>query len=130
MREVKRVNMFAFGLLIICIVFGALGQISMKSGMNQMDKIEGIKELFSLGTVAGIMKNQYVMLGLLLYSLSAFLWLGALSTLDVSFMYPLLSLAYVVTAGMAYLYLGESISLFRWAGIFMVIVGCMLITKS
>ncbi|HWQ19578.1 MAG TPA: EamA family transporter [Methanotrichaceae archaeon] len=130
MREVKRVNMFALGLLIICIVFGALGQISMKNGMNHMDKIDGIKDLFSLSTVAGIMTNQYVVLGLLLYSLSAFLWLGALSTLDVSFMYPLLSLAYVVTAGMAYLYLGESVSLFRWAGIVLVIAGCVLITRS
>jgi drug/metabolite transporter (DMT)-like permease len=61
---------------------------------------------------------------------SAFLWLGALSTLDVSFMYPLLSLAYVVTAVFAIIYLGEIVTLSRWAGISLVVIGCVLIARS
>lgn len=68
--------------------------------------------------------------GLFLYMFSAFLWLGALSTLDVSFMYPLLSLAYVITAIGAFIFLGETITMMRWMGIGLVIAGCFLVTRS
>jgi len=123
-------NMFAIGLVLICVVFGALGQISMKAGMRQVQKINGFSDLLDPRTVIEIFSNIYVMGGLLLYMVSAFLWLGALSTLDVSSMYPLLSLAYVVTAVFAVSFLGEVVTLYRWAGIALVVIGCLLIVRS
>lgn len=123
-------NMFAIGLVLICVVFGALGQISMKAGMRQVQKINGFSDLLDPCTVIEIFSNIYVMGGLLLYMVSAFLWLGALSTLDVSSMYPLLSLAYVVTAVFAVSFLGEVVTLYRWAGIVLVVIGCLLIVRS
>jgi drug/metabolite transporter (DMT)-like permease len=126
----KGLNMFAIGLVLICVVFGALGQVAMKSGMKQMPQINSISDLLDSKTVMEIFGNAYVMGGLVLYMVSAFLWLGALSTLDVSFMYPLLSLAYVVTAVFAIIYLGETVTLSRWAGIGLVVIGCILIVRS
>lgn len=126
----KRVNMFAFMLVFMCIIMGALGQISMKAGMSQMERINGISELIDVHTIKSIIYNVYVMGGLFLYMISAFLWLGALSTLEVSFMYPLLSLAYVITAIGAFIFLGETITIMRWMGIWLVIAGCFLVTRS
>jgi drug/metabolite transporter (DMT)-like permease len=122
--------MFAIGLVLICVVFGALGQVAMKSGMKQMPRINSISDLLDSKTVMAIFGNAYVMGGLILYMVSAFLWLGAMSTLDVSFMYPLLSLAYVVTAVFAIIYLGEIVTFSRWAGIALVVIGCVLILRS
>jgi drug/metabolite transporter (DMT)-like permease len=45
-------------------------------------------------------------------------------------MYPLLSLGYVVTAFFAMAFLGEIVTYSRWAGIALVVVGCILIVKS
>ena len=126
----KGLNMFAIGLVLICVIFGALGQVAMKSGMKQMPQINSISDLLDSKTVMEIFGNAYVMGGLVLYMVSAFLWLGALSTLDVSFMYPLLSLAYVVTAVFAIIYLGEIVTLSRWAEIALVVIGCVLIVRS
>ena len=123
-------NMFAIGLVLICVVFGALGQVSMKAGMRQVQQIDDFSDLLNLSTVMQIFGNYYVMGGLFLYMVSAFLWLGALSTLDVSSMYPLLSLAYVVTAVFAVVFLGEMVTIYRWAGIALVVIGCILIVKS
>lgn len=53
-----------------------------------------------------------------------------MSTPDVSFMYPLLSLGYIVTAILAFVFIGENITLLRWAGIVVIIAGCFMITKS
>lgn len=130
MVQGNRKVMFAFGLVVICIILGALGQISMKNGMNQLNEIESVKELLDLRTIIDVISNKYVFSGLVLYAVGAFLWLGALSTLEVSFMYPMLSLAYVVTALFALAFLGESVTLFRWAGIALIVIGCFLIAKS
>jgi drug/metabolite transporter (DMT)-like permease len=98
--------------------------------MRQVQQIDDFSDLLNLSTVMQIFGNFYVMGGLFLYMVSAFLWLGALSTLDVSSMYPLLSLAYVVTAVFAVVFLGEMVTIYRWAGIALVVIGCILIVRS
>jgi multidrug transporter EmrE-like cation transporter len=130
MQANKGIFMFAIGLVMVCIVFGAFGQVSMKKGMTQMNRIDSLPDLLNGDTLLGLVQNSYVVLGLALYFISAFLWLGALSTLDVSFTYPLLSLGYVVTAVFAFVYIGESISLFRAAGIALIVIGCLLISRT
>ena len=123
-------RMFVVTLLVICILAGAIGQIAMKSGMNQVGEIGSVGQLFNLGTLFHIFSNPRVLAGIFLYAVAAILWLGAMSTLNISFMYPLLSLAYVVTAIIAFIFLKENITLLRWAGIFFVVVGCFLITRT
>lgn len=102
----------------------------MKAGMSQIGEINDFGRFINLNTIFQILTNVYVLFGLLLYAISAFLWLGALSTLDISYMYPLLSFAYVMTAILAFVFLKENITLFRWVGIALVVVGCFLIGRS
>jgi drug/metabolite transporter (DMT)-like permease len=125
----KRI-MFAITMLAICILAGAFGQISWKHAMSNMEKIEDIDGLLSLDTLLNIITNKFIILGLLLYGLAFFLWLSAMSTLDISFMYPMLSLAYVLTAILAFVFLGEEVTLIRWTGIVLVMMGCILIMRS
>ena len=122
--------MFALTLVVICILIGAFGQVIWKQGMSNMDKIDRVDDLAKFETIINIFTNKYILLGMLLYGSAFLLWLAAMSTLDISFMYPLLSLAYVITALMAVLFLGEHVSAIRWAGILLVIIGCVLITRS
>jgi multidrug transporter EmrE-like cation transporter len=122
--------MFAMILLTICILAGAFGQISWKHAMSNMEKIDDVDGLLRWDTISNIITDKYIILGLLLYGSAFFLWLSALSTLDVSFMYPMLSLAYVLTAILAFVFLGEQVSLLRWSGILLVVLGCVLIMKS
>jgi drug/metabolite transporter (DMT)-like permease len=126
----ERSKMFAIAMVVICIFLGAFGQISMKTGMNQIDRINSISDLISLKMVMSVLSNFYILLGLSLYFMGAFLWLAAMSSLDISFMYPLISLAYLVTAIFAFIYLGETITVVRWTGIALVIAGCFLIARS
>lgn len=122
--------MFAMMLLFICILAGASGQICWKHAMNNRDEIKDIHSLFNAKTILGILTDKYIIAGLMLYCFALIFWLGAMSTLDISFMYPMLSLAYVITAVLAFTFLGEDIALVRWAGIALIVVGCMLITRS
>ena len=122
--------MFALSLVAICIVFGAVGQILMKTGVSQIGQIGNLGKLINPSTVFSIFTNVYVIGGLLLYAMAFFLWLGALSTLDVSLMYPLLSLSYVVTAILGLIFLKEDITLLRWVGVMVVVAGCFMILRS
>jgi multidrug transporter EmrE-like cation transporter len=122
--------MFALILIMICVLAGAAGQIFWKEGMSGMGRINGTGDLLQVKTVWDIFTNKFIILGIILYAISVFLWLGAMSTLDVSFMYPLLSLGYVITAIFAFVFIGENVTLLRWAGIVVIIAGCFMITKS
>lgn len=121
-------TMFALILVFICVFAGAVGQILMKKGMTEIGEIKGLKELAV--SLPNMFSNKFVFIGLILYALSFVLWLGALSLLDVSLMYPLLSLGYVITAVFAYIFLKENISIIRACGIVTVVIGVFLIMRS
>ena len=122
--------MFALILVFVCVLGAAMGQIAMKSGMSQIGEIGSLGQLFHFGTLFHIFTNPRVLTGICLYAISGILWLGALSTLNVSFMYPLMSLAYVLTAIFAFVFLKESVTLLHWVGILLVVGGCFLITRT
>ena len=128
MREKKAV--FALILVLICVFAGAAGLILWKHGMSNMEEISGVEDFAQVKTISSIFTDKYILLGIIFYGMALVLWLGAMSTLDVSFMYPMLSLGYVVTAILAFAFLGEHVGPMRWLGIALVVVGCFLITKS
>jgi len=122
--------MFALILVALCIVGAAIGQILLKSGMNQIGEIKNMGQLFNLDALFRIFTNLRIIAGLLCYGISLVLWLGAMSTLNASFIYPLISLAYVLTAIFSLIYLRESITVMHWIGIACIVVGCFLIVRT
>lgn len=122
--------MFALLLVLLCIFGATMGQILMKSGVNQVGEIKSMGQLFNLDTLSRIFTNPRIIAGILCYGIALVLWLGAMSTLNVSFIYPLMSLAYVLTAIFALIYLKESITILHWIGIAFVVVGCFLIVRT
>ena len=122
--------MFALTLVLICIFAGATAQICFKCGMSNIDKIDNFENLLNFKTIFSIVTNSYIIVGVFLYGTAFILWLGALSTLDVSYMYPLLSLGYVLTVVFAFLFIHENITLLRWIGVLLIFLGSFLITKS
>jgi multidrug transporter EmrE-like cation transporter len=121
---------FVITLVLVCILAGSAGQILWKQGMSGMGKISGFDDLLKIKIIIDIFSNRYIILGLILYALSVILWLGALSTLDVSFMYPMLSLGYVITALSGIYFFGENVTIIRWIGIALVVLGCFFIKSS
>ena len=122
--------MFALSLVAVCIVSGAVGQVLLKTGMSQIGPIGSLGKLIRFGTLSSMFTNVYVIGGLLLYAAAGVFWLGALSNLNISFAYPLLSLAYVVAAVLGLVFLKEDITLLRWGGIVLVVAGCFLVVRS
>jgi multidrug transporter EmrE-like cation transporter len=68
--------------------------------------------------------------GLGCYGVSVILWLGALSRLPVSVAYPMLSVGYVVNAVAAAVLFGESITAVKLAGIGLIGLGVILLSRA
>lgn len=116
-----------FVLVSICVILGSFGQIYMKKGLkNRPIDIQNVLSTKIFYTIT----EPNVFLGFFFYLLGSVIWLTVLSKADVSFVYPLISLGYILTAILARIYFNENISFIRWFGILLVIGGVFLITRS
>ena len=64
------------------------------------------------------------------YVVSVAVWLVALSRVDVSIAYPMLSLGYVVNAFAAWWLFGEALGPARFAGIALILLGVFIVARS
>ena len=67
-----------FALILLSVVLSVVGQLSMKSGMQSIGKLELLQVLLT-SKIVDIILNPLVILGLLSYSIAAVIWLAVLS---------------------------------------------------
>lgn len=125
MKKMAAINIIL--LILVSVVLGAFGQISMKKGLK--NKPIQINELVSLKFFSTVFEPN-VFLGVVLYIVATLIWLVVLSNAEVSQVYPLIALGYIVTAVFARIYLGENISFLRWLGIILIVAGAVLVVRS
>jgi drug/metabolite transporter (DMT)-like permease len=111
-------------LLVVAILLGAAGQISLKTGLNLLgDKPSPLVVLRSILT-------PYVFLGFVCYGLSSLLYLVAISRLDLSYAYPMVALSYVIVTFLSWRYLGETVPLLRVGGLAIICAGVVVVALS
>lgn len=116
-------------LILTGVMLNAAAQLALKQGMRQIGHFDFTPAtLFAMSWRIGT--NGYVIFGLACYVVSVGVWLLALSRVEVSFAYPMLSVGYIVTAIAAFYFFGEAVSPIRVAGIAVIIVGVFLISRT
>ena len=83
--------------------------------------------LLSLGLKTEAYLNPWVLLGVSLLILWMLSRMTLLSWADLTYVLPVTALGYVLTALMGRLFLGEQVSLARWAGIALIVGGVSLV---
>jgi drug/metabolite transporter (DMT)-like permease len=68
--------------------------------------------------------------GLLLFGLSALVWLMVLSRASLSFAYPFAALTYVLILLFDLFVLDETVPPLRWAGVAFIAVGIFLVSRT
>ncbi|MCL6432286.1 MAG: EamA family transporter [Anaerolineae bacterium] len=115
-----------FALLLGAVCLGVVGQLLMKSGMNQVGAIER----FALGALLRIFSNPFVILGFASYGISSICYLMALSRLDLSVAYPTAGLGYVMVLLISSVVLREPVTPLRWLGVLLIFAGVWLVGRS
>ena len=77
-----------------------------------------------------LLKSMPFWAGMLCYAASICVWLAALSKAPVSTAYPMLSLGYVVVAGISAVWMGESLTFSKALGIALICGGVILVSRS
>jgi drug/metabolite transporter (DMT)-like permease len=116
-------------LILLCVFINTAAQILLKQGMNQLGHFD-----FSLPTILNLLTkiafNPYIISGMFCYVASVFAWLLVLSRTPVSYAYPMISLGYITTCLAAVILFDEVLTLPRIVGIFVIIAGVYLVSRS
>jgi multidrug transporter EmrE-like cation transporter len=122
-------NAISFSLLMTGVMLNAGAQLLLKAGTNSVGVFE-----FSRDNIVPIgwklATEPHIVGGLACYVISVVVWVMALSRVEVSVAYPLLSVGYVVNAIAAWYLFGEAVTPMRLTGIGIIIVGVCLVTRS
>ena len=117
-----------FMIVLLSVLLNAAAQIFLKKGSSVLSEIS-FKENF-LGSIFKIISDLYILGGLACYGISVAVWILALSRVDVSKAYPMLSIGFIVSVLAAYVFLGESLSILKLIGICFITIGVLVISKS
>ncbi|MES2130335.1 MAG: EamA family transporter [Pseudomonadota bacterium] len=122
-------NLATFGFLITGVFLNALAQLLLKAGTKSVGAIHlTMENWFSTGLQ--VATQLPIIGGLTCYVLSVVVWIIALSRVDVSMAYPMLSLGYIVNALGAWYFLGEVISLQRIVAMGVILIGVALMART
>ena len=115
--------------ILICIILNVAGQTSIKYGTNMAGELSlGFSKLGSFFIT--VFKQPFILIGFILYGISAFFWIGALSRTELSFAYPLLSIGYVLILLVSWRFFGETINIYRILGVVLIAAGTVFLAKS
>ncbi len=117
------------GLILFSVLLAAGAQLTLKHGMNQVADNSGVLTLSS-ASIKDVVSTPAVWAGLILFGLSAIVWLAVLSRTSLSFAYPFASLTYVLILLADRFLLNEQVPLLRWAGVFFIMVGIVLVAQT
>ena len=122
-------NAISFSLLMTGVLLNAGAQLLLKAGTNAVGVFE-----FSRGNLVPVgwelATEPHIIGGLGCYVISVIVWVLALSRVEVSIAYPMLSIGYVVNALAAWYLFGEAVTLTRLAGIGTIIIGVYIVARS
>jgi multidrug transporter EmrE-like cation transporter len=123
------VNPLTFSLVLTGVLLNAAAQLLLKAGTNRIGAFSfALENVVPIGLrIAG---SPHVLAGLACYVVSVVVWILALSRVQVSVAYPMLSIGYIVNALAAWALFGESLTAQKLVGIGFIVVGVVLVGRS
>jgi multidrug transporter EmrE-like cation transporter len=116
-------------LILTGVLLNAVAQLLLKAGSRAIaDVTLNVGNAWTI--IERIAINPPILGGLVCYAISVVVWILALSRVEVSIAYPMLSVGYVVNAIAAWMLFGEDLNSARIAGIGVIIVGVWLVARS
>ena len=113
-----------WALLFFAVTSAAAGQVILKHGMT-VAKESAANTESPLVTKAAT--SPWILLGLLVFAISAVAWLSTLSRVPLSVAYPFNALGYLGILTMSALLLGERTNLWTWVGTAIVVSGLLMV---
>ena len=98
----------SFGLVILCTLLTSTAQIFYKFGIEPLNPF-------------------LIIIGLLIYGVAAVILITALKGGELSVLYPVIATSYIWVAFLSFYFFNDSLNIYRWAGIAVIILGISFI---
>jgi drug/metabolite transporter (DMT)-like permease len=117
----------SMALLLFAVASAATGQVMLKHGMQ----IATARAAHSGGSLAlRAATSPWVLLGLVVFGISAVAWLAALSRVPLSVAYPFNALGYLVILTASVVVLHERANALTWLGSLLVVSGLLIVVLT
>jgi multidrug transporter EmrE-like cation transporter len=123
-------SLMTWVLILSGVGLNAAAQLLLKSATRPLAQFTVFNADVLTSSIVILFKSLPFWIGMVCYGASLCVWLAALSKAPVSTAYPMLSLGYVVVAVVSVGWLGESMTPAKIAGIALICLGVVLLTRS
>jgi drug/metabolite transporter (DMT)-like permease len=117
-------------LVVIATVIGGAGHVMLSKAMRTVGDLTEAPAGRVGAMILAAISSPWLLLGVALQATFFFMYLTLLSRAQVSQVLPMTALDYVVVALLARLVLAEAVTPARWAGIALIIVGVVLVSRT
>jgi len=111
-----KTKLWAMGLVLFCTLLTSTAQLFYKFGSEKLT--------FS---ILSIITNVELLAGLLLYAIGGILIIISFRGGEVSTLYPIIATGFIWVSILSIYFLNETMNIFKWSGVFTIIVGIILI---
>jgi multidrug transporter EmrE-like cation transporter len=123
-------NLNTFSIIFSGVLLNSVAQLLLKAGARTLGSVSMGSGASLFAAALGAATQPWILLGLVCYFVSAGLWVIALTRVDVTVAYPMLSMGYVIAALLAWQLFGESLTTGRVLGIGIILVGVVVLGRS
>jgi drug/metabolite transporter (DMT)-like permease len=120
--------MKSFFLVLFSVFMGATGQMILKLGVNKLGSVFCSPQTV-FHDLARIGSTPQVLIALVFYAAGSITWIKALSRENLSYVYPMASLSYVLVLFYSYFLFKEPLTINKIIGIFLIIGGVIFINR-
>jgi drug/metabolite transporter (DMT)-like permease len=117
-------------ILLIALVFEAVGVVWLAHGLKQIGEPPQLSVAEIARLIGRGVTNRYLWQGLLFETIFFLTLLVLLKNWDVSLIWPLTALGFVITTLAAKYVRHEDVSALRWSGVVLIVAGAMLVGWS
>jgi drug/metabolite transporter (DMT)-like permease len=117
-------------ILLVGLSFESTGVVLLKKGMIQIGDMNGITAGEILRVCKAGATSPQILLGVFFEALFFLCLLILMSKTDISILWPLTGLSFVFATFAAIWFLGERVSVVRWMGVALIVIGAAFISYS
>lgn len=115
--------------ILLTIVFTAYGQLILKHQVSTVTSIPSGPDLI-LFYVKFITTRPLVLSGFLSALMASLAWIVAISKFELSYVYPFMSLNFVIVVVLSMYFFGEDINWFKISGLLTICIGVFLVSRG
>jgi drug/metabolite transporter (DMT)-like permease len=116
-------------LLVLCLSLMLVAQSLWKAGLARVGVID-LTSASGLALLWKVLRSWRILVGIGIFAVTTTMWLDLLSRFELSFLYPMMSLVYVLAFFAGWLWLGEQPNTARLVGIVVICIGIFIVSRT